>query len=464
MKRTLQNTMHAPVDLVLVSCKKSELKKYTVLLLFSLSTLHLSSQGFDVQMMDSLFARIEQHEQGMGSISLFKDGEEIYQNSIGYADIQNQIAAGAHTKYRIGSISKSFTAAIIMQLIDEGKLTLSSPLADYFPNLPNANEITIEHLLRHRSGLYNFTNAADYPKWMEQSRSKAELLELFKEKGAVFSPDEKAEYSNTNYVLLSYIAEMADGKTYRELLSTRITTPLKLNNTYFGGKIAPAEQEALSYNRLDGQWELATQTDMSIPMGAGAIVSTPNDLNRFYHALFAGKVVSVNALKEMTKLVEGFGIGLFPMPFYEKLSYGHAGGIDGFQSMAMYFQDENLNVSYTSNATKMPVNNVLIGVLSIYFGRTYELPAFTPPLTLDSAELEQYLGVYSSPAFPLKITISREGNQLIGQATGQPTFPLEPYAMNKFRFEPAMLQIEFRPTADQLILKQGAAEFELTRE
>src|SRR5690606_6281784 len=98
-----------------------------------------------------LFARIEQHEQGMGSISLFKDGEEIYQNSIGYADIQNQIAAGAHTKYRIGSISKSFTAAIIMQLIDEGKLTLSSPLADYFPNLPNANEITIEHLLRHRS-------------------------------------------------------------------------------------------------------------------------------------------------------------------------------------------------------------------------------------------------------------------------------------------------------------------------
>jgi CubicO group peptidase (beta-lactamase class C family) len=431
-----------------------------ILIFFALASF---SQNFDKAKMDSLFATIESHQKGMGSVSIFVDGKPVYQNTIGYADIETGLRANAGTKYRIGSISKTFTAVIIMQLIDEDKLTLDTKLSGFFPEIPNAGEITIENLLRHRSGLYNFTNAEDYVSWMEKTKSRDELIQLFIDNGTVFNPNEKAEYSNTNYVLLSLIAEKIDHKNFSDIIKKRISKPLKLKNTYYGGKINPENNEALSYTKLKG-WTLATETDMSIPMGAGSIVSTPNDLNTFYASLFAGKLVSASSLGEMTKLVDSFGIGLFQIPFYERKAFGHTGGIDGFQSNSAYFPDDKFVVSYFSNGADMPVNNIMIGVLSIYFGKDYILPEFLSGLELNTEELDKYLGTYSSPTFPLKLTITKEGNKLIGQATGQPTFPLEAYEMDKFKFDQAMLKIDFFPNEHKLILKQGGLEFELTKE
>jgi len=435
---------------------------YSTLFLFSFA-LALFSQDFDKAKMDSLFTTIDSHQKGMGSVSIFENGMPVYQNTIGYADIEKEIIANENTKYRIGSISKTFTAVIIMQLIDENKLTLNSKLSGFFPDIPNTNEITIEYLLRHRSGLYNFTNAEVYVNWMEKPKSREELIQIFIDNGTVFEPNEKAEYSNTNYVLLSLIAEKIDDKNFSDILKKRITKPLKLKNTYYGGEINLENNEALSYTKHE-DWNLATETDMSIPMGAGSVVSTPTDLNTFYYSLFAGKLVSASSLEEMTKLVDNFGIGLFQIPFYEKKAFGHTGGIDGFQSNAAYFPADNVAVAYISNGVAMPMNNILIGVLSIYFGKEYALPEFKPGLELSSEDLDKYLGVYSSPTFPLKVTITKQGNNLIGQATGQPSFPLEAYEPNKFKFDQAMLKLDFLPEENKMILKQGGGEYELTRE
>ncbi|MBN2522845.1 MAG: beta-lactamase family protein, partial [Bacteroidales bacterium] len=351
---------------------------------------------FDKARMDSLFYLTVTNQKGMGSISIFEDGKEVYQNAFGYADFEDSIPATAKTKYRIGSISKSFTASIIMQLIEENKLTLETKLGDFFPEIPNANAITIEQLLRHRSGLYNFTNSEAYPNWMEEPKTEAELIEIFIENGTVFEPDEKMEYSNTNYVLLSYIAEKIENKRFSDILEDRITRPLKLNNTYYGGKISPDKNEALSYTHVNN-WELATETDMSVPAGAGAIVSNPTDLNKFYNLLFDGEVVSDNSLEEMKKLVDNFGIGMFQMPFYDKRAFGHNGGIDGFRSNIAYFPDDNASIACTFNGLAMSMNDILIGALSIYFGKEYSLPEFKPALILKSEELDIYPGVYSSP-------------------------------------------------------------------
>ncbi|MBE9509421.1 MAG: serine hydrolase, partial [Bacteroidetes bacterium] len=190
------------------------MKKTAITLAVFLLTFGINAQTFDKAKMDSLFKRIESNEKGMGSISIFKNNNEIYQNSFGFADIENMIRSTKNTKYRIGSVSKTFTATIIMQLIDENKLSLETKLAEFYPEIPNAKEITIEQLLRHRSGLYNFTNSKDYQNRMEKSHSKSEVLKIFIENGAVFKPNEKAEYSNTNYVLLSYIAEKIEQKEY----------------------------------------------------------------------------------------------------------------------------------------------------------------------------------------------------------------------------------------------------------
>ncbi|MEM6843582.1 MAG: serine hydrolase domain-containing protein [Bacteroidota bacterium] len=422
-----------------------------------------SDTEFNRAKMDSLFAKIDAEKQGMGSISISKNGEQVYQRAFGYADLAEDIPANATTTYRIGSISKTFTSSIIMQLVEEDKLTLDTKLSEYFPEVPNADQITIEQMLRHRSGLFNFTSAKNYTKWMEEPKSKDEIIQDIIDNGTVFEPDEKAEYSNTNFVLLSYIAEKIDDAAFADILDDRIAKPLKLEHTYYGGTINPEENEARSYT-LQDDWELATETDMSLPAGAGAIVSNPTDLTTFFNALFTGKVVSENSLKEMTRLVDNFGLGLFQIPFYDKRAFGHNGGIDGFQSSAGYFPSDSVAVAYTTNGVGMGMNDILIGVLSIYYGRDYELPEFKPELELSSRELDAYLGVYSSPTFPLKVTITKEGTALMGQATGQPSFALKAYETHKFKFDPAQLKLEFMPDEDKMILRQGGGEFEFSRE
>ncbi len=438
--------------------------KHTLLvaiLLFLHCGLH--AQALNTQKLDSVFQSIETNNRGMGTFSLFKDGKEVYQKAFGYADVGNQQIADAGTKYRIGSISKTFTAAIIMQLVDEGKLTLTTKLEEYFPQIPNSSKITIEQLLRHQSGLFNFTSAPDYTSWMTKSISHEDMLALFVKNGTVFEPGEKAEYSNTNYVILTLIAETIDKKDFSDILQTRIIKPCKLENTYYGGEINPKNNEALSYSRNE-EWILQQETDMSIPLGAGALVSTPTDINTFFICLFEGNLVSDASLSKMKDLVDNFGMGLFPIPFYNMKGFGHNGGIDGFQSVASYFPQEKVAVSYISNGVVMPVNDILIAALSIYSGMDYKLPDFKPAITVETEDLDKYLGVYSGAGFPLKIAITKKDNVLIAQATGQSSFTLEAFEKNKFRFQQANIVLEFNPFERQVVLLQNGMRFELTKE
>src|SRR5690606_25826233 len=134
---------------------------YKVLIVFLLFTFSSGAQEFNKLKMDSLFLLIDENQKGMGSISIFENGQEVYQNSFGYASLEDSVRASKKTKYRIGSISKTFTAAITMKLIEEGKLALDTKLNEYFPEIKNSDKITIEHLLRHRSGIFNLTSTHD---------------------------------------------------------------------------------------------------------------------------------------------------------------------------------------------------------------------------------------------------------------------------------------------------------------
>lgn len=420
---------------------------------------HGKSQSFNKEKLDSFMDYIDEHEQGMHSVSIMVNGEHVYQKSIGFADVENAVAATNKTKYRIGSISKTFTAVILMQLIDEGKISLSTPLADFYPEVPNAADITVEHLLRHRSGLFNFTNSEDYTEWMESPITEKEFIRLIKKNGTIFTPGSRFEYSNTNYVLLSLIAEKLDGKPFKQILSKRVTTPLELQNTYYGGKINPVANEAYSYTRNE-EWTRATETDMSVPLGAGAIVSTPEDINSFFTKLFNSVVVSDSSLMRMKNMQDGYGLGLFTIPFNEKISFGHTGGIDGFVSMASYFPDDKLAVAFTSNGSVHSTNAIMIGILSIYFGKEFEFPQF---IEVTTEQLDSYTGIYSSPQLPLELKIFREGIILLAQGTGQPSFQLEGYDTHKFKFDRAGLTIEFKPDEGKLILNQGGASYEMIR-
>lgn len=413
--------------------------------------------------LDSLFDRIGAKDKAMISFAILKDGQPVYSKAVGYSQITPtaKIPATTDTRYRIGSITKMFTATMVFQLIEEGKLSLTTPLARFYPEIPNAEKITIGNLLNHSSGLFNFTNDTTYAKKLDKKVTHEELLAAFKVK-PVFEPGAKHEYSNTNYVLLGYIVEKLDKKAYPAALKTRITSKIGLKNTYYGGKINPLNKEANSY-QWTGSWEPATETDMSIPAGAGALVSTPSDLVKFIDALFNGKLVNAKSLTSMKTLQGGYGMAMFKFPFYERQSFGHTGGIDGFQSIVAYYPVEKYAVSYVANGVNTVLNDMMIGVLNIIFNKPYTLPTYSS-VTLKSEDLDKYLGTYTSPQLPIKITFTKKGATLIGQATGQSSFALEPVQHDEFKVTALNVSVTFDPAKGEMTFKQNGAIFLMTRE
>jgi len=381
---------------------------------------------------------------------------------IGYADIDTKQKPNQKTKYRIGSISKTFTAVLIFKAIEEEKLDLNKTLKNYFPNIKNSNLITVSNLLNHRSGIHNFTNEKDYLEYNTKPKNENEMLSIISKFDSDFKPNSKSEYSNSNYVLLSYILEKTYNKTYSEILKEKIIDPIKLKNTSFGRKINLENNETNSYS-LKGKWEKQTETDTSIPLGAGGIISTPSDLLQFAEALFNYKLISINSLSKMEELEDNFGMGLFKIPFYNKSSFGHTGGIDGFSSVFGYFPKEKCAFSLTSNGTNYDNNKISIALLSALFNKPFEIPTFET-YELTTEDLNKYLGTYSSPSFPLKISITKSENKLIAQATSQPAFSLESTEKDKFKFEQAGIVLEFESTKNQMTLKQGGGIFILMKE
>ena len=414
--------------------------------------------------MDSLFAALAEKNKAMGTVAILKNGQFVYNNSIGYAAVDSvgKIPATAKTKYRIGSITKMFTAVIIFQLIEEKKLSLDDKLDKYFPSLPNASKITISNLLNHHSGLHNFTDDSLYFTYNEKPKTQKEMIDIIAATAIDFEPGAKGQYSNTNFVVLGYIAEKITNRSYSQLVKKRITSTLNLNDTYVGSKTDTKNNESYSY-RFTGNWKQETETDLSVPAGAGSIVSTPSDLTKFIEGLFAGKLLSAASLEQMKQIKDGYGMGMLQIPFYSRKAFGHTGGIDGFGSTLCYFANDSVAIAYCTNGQVYPMNDILIGILSIYFNKKYTIPAFNT-ISLTSAELDKYLGIYSSEQLPLKITVTKENNTLIAQATGQQSFPLEPTGKDAFKFDRAGVVMEFNPEKKEFTLKQGGVNYLFTKD
>ena len=412
--------------------------------------------------LDSLFQILDVNNRFMGSLSISENGKVTYSKTIGKADLAGGKSSDKLTKYRIGSISKMFTACLIFQAIEENKLSLTQNINRFFPKITSAKEISIGNLLNHRSGIHNFTNDTSYFNYYTASKSQKEMLEIIQASGSDFKSNSKAEYSNSNYILLSFILEKIYKKSYEELLDIKIIQPQGLKNTYFGKKLELEKNECASY-RFSGKWELEKETNSSVSLGAGGIVSTTEDLLFFISNLFAGKIINTASLEQMTKLEDGYGMGIFPVPFYDKKGFGHTGGIDGFSSFLYIFPEEKISIALTSNGSRFNNNDIAIAALSDCFDKPFTLPSFYA-VELTSADLDKYLGSYANPEIPIKISITKDFLSLIAQATGQPSFTLELIGKDSFEFSPAGVEIQFIPQKNLLILKQGGGEFSFKRE
>ena len=434
----------------------------TTLLVGTLTQIGYAQINFDKEKLNNYFDTLEGNSKFMGSVAVSKNGEIIYSKSVGFSDVENKVKANENSKYRIGSISKSFTTVLIFKAIEAKKLDLNQTIDKWFPDIQNAKQITVKYLLSHRSGIHSFTDDKDYLTWNTQPKTENEMLAIIAKGGSTFNPDSKAEYSNSNFVLLTYILEKTFKKSYADLLQEYIVQPIGLTNTYLFGKIDPYNNESKSYS-FTGTWKLEPETDFTVPLGAGAIISTPIDLTKFSDALFGGKLLRPESLEIMKTIKDGYGSGLFQIPFYDQRGYGHTGGIDGFRSFYCHFDEGNISFAFTSNGTNYNNNDISIAVLNAIYGKAYEIPVFTT-FNLTSEDLDKYLGIYSSEQIALKITISKDGNTLIAQGTGQPAFSLEATDKDKFKFDQAGVKFEFNTTDKTMILFQGGGQIKFTKQ
>ncbi|OQP64690.1 hypothetical protein A3860_18180 [Niastella vici] len=439
------------------------MKLFFLTISFTLALLSTSyPQALNTKKLDSLFNMLQRHGLANGSVAVSLNGKIVYQRAIGFTALDNnkKIAPDINTKYRIGSVSKMFTTVMIFQLIGEGKLHLQDKLATYFPQLPNAGKITIKDMLYHRSGLHDYTHDTNFPDWMDKHKTHEELLQIIASKGADFEPGAKADYCNSNYLLLSYIIEKIDQVTYAVALEKRITTKLGLTHTNYGKPIDISRNESASYKYGDSAWARQKETDVSIHCGAGSIVSTPGDLVKFIQQLFTGRLINHASLDSMKTMIDGYGMGMFPYDFNSIKGYGHYGRVEEFYSALTYYPEKKLAVCYITNGILYPRSDIVDGIQKICFNENYTIPYSQKPV-LNSTGLTKYVGEYSGN-LPFKVICKTDNNQLIFDAAGKTmeAEPLNPdYFMNArtgtfFAFDPEKGSLQIKETDNVYFLKK----------
>ncbi len=385
----------------------------------------MAERHFDKQKMDNYLSLLSENNKAILSIEIVEKGKTTYQNQTGFAYYDatgKKVKADAQTQYRVGSITKMFTATLIMQLIDQGKLSLTTPLSAFYPEIKNAEEITIDQMLKHRSGLFNYTNDADFLEYFTKPQSQEQMITRFAGFEPQFKPDRKYSYSNTNYMLLGYIIEKVTNESYQTILQKNIIDRLNLKNTHLGSAIDTDKNQAQSFYYSRSDWQIKKQWHMSTAFAAGAIISSPHDLNIFSNALMSGKLLNKISSKKMLSSSYSYGRGTRRFPFYGRFSHGHYGLIEGFHSVLAYFPEDDMSFAISVNGLALNFNDdIVVPVLSIYYNINYQLPNYNrQSVEVGEKLLSALVGDYhfqsnQDPDFKIETSLFVKNGQLFGR-------------------------------------------------
>jgi len=429
-------------------------------ILLTLLLYNARAQQVNTAKLDSFFNILDSNQKAMGTFIVSKNDKQVYQRSLGFREVKKDtLWADSLTRYRIGSITKVFTATLIFQFIEEGKLSLDTRLASFYPKIPGAGEITIGQLLSHRSGLMDFVNDLKDKRWIANQHPRSQILDSIAGKPTHFSPGSKQLYCNSGYLLLAGIIEKISGKSYPRVLDSRIVKKLGLNHTISGVPNNEGILEARAYGMKD-RWTAITDIYFPNVIGVGDMLSTPADLLKFLAALPSGKLISKNSFAQMCSFDnEHFsGMGLVKVPFYEQSGYGHNGATFGSFSMLCSFPSSGISIALSMNGQGYSLNEMTIAMLSIANNMPFDLPTFRE-VKLSPELFKSYSGEYFNKDLPLKITIGESKGQLQAQAEGQSAFPLNAVSTNIFRFDNAGIRIVFKAEKRQMLFSQGGKSF-----
>jgi CubicO group peptidase (beta-lactamase class C family) len=403
----------------------------------------------------------------MGTVLVARGDTIVLSKAYGAANLEWNIPNTPATKFRLGSLTKQFTAASILLLEERGKLKVDEPIKTYLPDAPAAwDKITIFNLLTHSSGIPNFTSFPDYAAMEPFATPVDKIVARFRDKPLDFAPGAKMSYSNSGYVLLGYLIERITGGSYATFVQDNIFTPLGMKDSGYDSNSAVILRRASGYAPSPTGPMNAGFIHMSIPHAAGALYSTTEDLLKWQQALYGGRVVSAASLQKMTTPFKGdYAFGLTVRTVNGRKMIAHGGGIEGFNTSLSYFPDEKLAIVVLSNINGPTADELASKLEVLAHGGTVTLPTERKEITVASSLLASYVGAYElRPGLTVSVTL--EGNQLSAQLTGQQKFPIYAESDTLFFFKVVDASIEFdkgaRP-ASYLTLRQNGREMKATR-
>ena len=403
------------------------MKKIIILLFLPMA---LTAQKNYSQLLDEYAQAAFKVKEFNGTLLVMQKGKPIYKKSFGTADREWNIANTNDTKYRIGSVTKQFTAACILQLAEQGKLNLDDKLSKYIPDYPKGDSITTHMLLNHTSGIKNYTDLPEFWPKAILPLSTDSMIALFKNKPLDFSPGSKWNYSNSGYFLLGVIVEKASGKNFSDYLLKNVIEKAGLKNTGMDNLDSVLNYRAKGYSKSrQGVWQHAMQISMEGPYSAGAMYSTVDDLYTWIKTLTANKIISAESLKKMTTAYMnkyGYGIGSDSLKTHSRIS--HSGGIPGFVSYLAFYPNDDVCVVAISNNSG---NSSQLGMdlASVMFDLPVQIPYTPKAVKIDTTILDRYLGKYMATG---PIELIKKNGKLYRHRDGAPDIELKPESNTRF--------------------------------
>ncbi|TAE47634.1 MAG: serine hydrolase [Bacteroidetes bacterium] len=429
-----------------------------LLIAFALWMQPLAAQNLSAEKLSAEFDRIlsaEYKADGPGCTALVaQNGKIIYQKAFGMANIELDVPMRPEMVFRIGSISKQFTAIAILQLLEQGKLSLQDPITKYVPDYPmHGYTITLEHLLTHTSGIKNYTDMEEFGKIMRNDMTPEEMIAFFKNQPMDFAPGSAWNYSNSGYFLLGYVIEKVSGKTYPEYVEELIFKPLGMKNSLYGDDAKLIKNRAAGYQGGENGPQNALVLSMTLPYAAGSLQSTVGDLFIWHQALHAGKLVKKETLQKAFteyKLSNGegahYGYGWFLGDLQGSATIEHSGGINGFLTDAVYLPAQDVFVAVFSNSEAKDPGTPATKIAAWAIGKPYSYKE----MSLSEQQQQEYTGVYETESGEQRI-ISIEKGVLYSRRTGGSPFVIRAYEKDKFFFDESLATLEFKREGKQIV-------------
>ncbi|MCU0459311.1 MAG: serine hydrolase [Bacteroidales bacterium] len=380
------------------------------------------------------------------AVLVAKEGQVVYRKSFGMADLELNVPMRPEMVFRIGSVTKQFTAIAILQLMEQGKLSLQDEITKYIPDYPmQGHSITIEHLLTHTSGIKSYTNVPSYEEMMRTDMTPEEVIEKIKPLPMEFAPGTRWNYNNSGYFLLGYIIEKVSGKKYAEYLQENLFSPLGMTSTLYGDDTKIVMNRASGYQPGEKGTVNADFLSMTLPYAAGSIMSTVDDLYKWNRALLGYKLVKKETLEKAWsgfRLADGkdtrYGYGWFMSEIQGSPTIEHGGGINGYLTSSIYLPHEDVFVALFSNNNAKDPGFSAIRLAALAIGK----PVPTTEIKVSEEQLREYEGIYANEK-GTEITIILDEGRLNGVRPGGSRRKMMPVEKDRFIFENSLMYATF---------------------